>query len=83
MLTIIDGIYQNGRVELSEIPGNMPEGTRVVVTFMGLGEIDLASQGIMRAQAEVLRSNLATFAEDWESPEMSVYDNYDAAKSSP
>ncbi|MEH2407512.1 hypothetical protein [Nostoc sp.] len=43
-------------------------------------EIDLASQGINKAQAEILRSHLAIFAEDWDSPEMSIYDNYDAAK---
>ena len=27
-----------------------------------------------------MRARLASFAKDWESPEMSVYDNYDAAK---
>jgi hypothetical protein len=37
-------------------------------------------QGIDREQAEVLRANLATFSEDWDSPEMGIYDNYDAAK---
>lgn len=46
------------------------------------GEIDLASQGIDQAQAQVLRSSLATFSEDWDSPEISIYDNYDAAKAS-
>ena len=44
--------------------------------------IDLKSQGIDQAQAQVLRSSLATFLEDWDSPEMSIYDNYDAAKAS-
>jgi hypothetical protein len=41
---------------------------------------NLASQGIDREQAKTLRASLATFSEDWNSPEMSVYDNYDAAK---
>ena len=45
-------------------------------------EIDLESQGIDQAQAQVLRSSLTTFSEDWDSPEMSIYDNYDAAKAS-
>jgi hypothetical protein len=40
----------------------------------------LESQGIDREQAKALRSSLATFSDDWGSPEMSVYDNYDAAK---
>ena len=43
--------------------------------------IDLQKRGIDRARASDLRERLATFAEDWESPEMSIYDNYDAAKS--
>ena len=43
--------------------------------------IDLQEGGIDKAQAANLRERLATFAEDWESPEMSIYDNYDAAKS--
>ena len=42
--------------------------------------IDLASQGIDKAQAEILRHNLEAFAEDWDSPEMSIYDDYDANK---
>ncbi|MEH2113622.1 MAG: hypothetical protein V7K39_14065 [Nostoc sp.] len=43
---------------------------------MRSNEIELASQGINKAQAEILRSHLATFAEDWESQEMSIYDDY-------
>jgi uncharacterized protein (DUF433 family) len=40
----------------------------------------LASQGIDKKQAEILRTSLATFAEDWNSHEMSIYDDYDTAK---
>ena len=43
-------------------------------------DIDMASKGIDREQAKTLRNNLATFSEDWNSDEMSIYDNYDAAK---
>ncbi|MEH1829151.1 MAG: hypothetical protein V7L22_28105 [Nostoc sp.] len=80
MLNNIEGIYRNGRVELIKQPTDIDEGTRVIVTFMRPNEIDLASQGINKAQAEILRSHLATFADDWESQEMSIYDNYDVAK---
>ena len=45
-------------------------------------DIDLKSQGINRDQAQVLRNSLSTFADDWDHSEMSVYDNYDAAKAS-
>jgi len=80
MLTSVEGIYRNGRVELIEQPTDVYEGTRVIVTFVQSDAIDLAFQGIDREQAEVLRANLATFAEDWDSPEMSIYTNYDAVK---
>ena len=80
MLISVEGIYRNGRIELTESPSNVPEGTCVIVTFVGTNDIDLASQGIDREQAEALRNSLTTFSDDWDSPEMSIYDNYDAAK---
>ena len=80
MLITVEGIYRNGQVELVESPNNLLEGTRVIVTFLETKTIDLASQGIDKAQAAILRTSLATFAEDWNSPEMSIYDDYDAVK---
>jgi hypothetical protein len=80
MLTSVEGVYRNGRVELAESLNNILEGTRVIVTFIRSNAIDLTSQGIDKAQAEILRASLATFSEDWNSPEMSIYDDYDAAK---
>lgn len=59
----------------------MEDGTTVLVTFPSTGPIDLQSRGIDPAQAAEIRGRLATFAEDWDSPEMSVYDDYDNAKS--
>jgi hypothetical protein len=44
-------------------------------------QVDLRARGIDAAQASELRARLATFAVDWDSPEMSMYDDYDAAKS--
>ena len=46
----------------------------------GFGEIDLRQRGVDEAQAAELRARLAAFAEEWDSPEMDVYNNYDAAK---
>lgn len=80
MLTSVEGIYRNGRVELVESPTDVVEGARVIVTFVPSNSIDLASQGIDKAQAEVLRTSLGTFAEDWTNPQMSIYDDYDTAK---
>ena len=38
------------------------------------GAIDLQSRGINREQAANLRARLQSFAEDWNCPEMDVYD---------
>ena len=75
----IEGIFKNGRVELSETP-NVPEETRVLVTFPDSGSVDLRSAGIDREQAADLRGRLSRIADDWDAPEMSVYDNYDSSK---
>ena len=41
--------------------------------------IDLPTRGIDEAQAADLRSRLASFVEEWESPDMDLYDDYDSA----
>jgi hypothetical protein len=85
MLTTIEGVYHDGKIELLEVPQNIQEDMLVLVTFMASKStgtpLDLPSRGIDRAHAADLRARLAAFAEDWESPEMQVYDNYGAAKS--
>lgn len=80
MLKSIEGVYRNGKVELVEVPTDVRDETRVIMTFLESGTIDLRARGIDEAQAAELRARLATFAEDWESPEMDIYDDYDAAK---
>ena len=34
MLTSVEGVYRNGRVELVKNPSDVPEGTWVIVTFV-------------------------------------------------
>ena len=80
MLKTIEGMYRDGKVELMEIPKDVHDETRVLVTFLEPQTIDLRARGIEEARAAELRTRLATFAEDWDSPEMAVYDDYDAAK---
>jgi len=72
----IGGVYRDGKVELSKMPLDVPEGTRVVVTFPETS-YDLRELGIDEVQAADLRARLGAFAEDWESPEMDIYDHYD------
>jgi hypothetical protein len=80
MLKTIEGIYRNGKIELRETPSEVRDETRVIVTFLEPRSVELRARGIDEAQAVELRARLATFAEDWESPEMDIYDDYDAAK---
>jgi hypothetical protein len=78
MLTTIAGVYRKGRIELARQPSAMPDDTQVLVTFLTPKAVDLASERVTREDAEAIRSRLASFAEEWSSPEMSAYDNYDA-----
>lgn len=73
MLKSFEGIYRQGKVELLESPPSDAEG-KVIVTFLAAGPADLAERGIDERQAADLRQRLKTFAEDWERPEMDVYD---------
>jgi hypothetical protein len=72
MLTL-EGIYKDGKVEISPLPASVGQ-SRVLVTFLEPVEIDLASRGISPEQAADLRARLSTCAEDWDSPEMDIYD---------
>lgn len=80
MLTAAEGIYRKGKVELTQQPENIPDDTKVIVTFLASGGIDLQARQIDEETAAELRTRLTRFAEDWESPEMDVYDEYDAAR---
>ena len=82
MLTSIEGVYRDGRIELVEQPTNVQNDTRVIVTFLQRGQVDLRTRGIDAQQAADLRAQLAPFADEWNSPDMDVYDDYDAAKPS-
>ena len=73
MLKSVKGVCRNGRVELLEPPPDGAEG-QVIVTFLRSDSIDLADRDINEQQAADLRHRLAAFAEDWERPEMDVYD---------
>ncbi len=78
MLTTVQGVYRKGKVILKDNPSNIPDKTPVIVTFLAGEGIDLRARGINEEQAGVLRAQLASFAEEWDSPEMSVYDDYEA-----
>ncbi len=78
MLTTLQGVYRKGKIVLNDNPSDIPDETPVIVTFLGVEGIDLRARGISEEQASALRSQLSSFAEEWDSLEMSVYDNYEA-----
>lgn len=80
MPTTIEGVYRGGKIELAELPRGVRDETRVIVTFLESGQVDLRARGIDEELVAELRAHLAPFAEDWDSPEMEQYDDYDAAK---
>jgi predicted DNA-binding antitoxin AbrB/MazE fold protein len=74
MVKSVEGIYRNGKVELLQ-PLDEAEGSRVIVTLVRPAEpVDLRRRGVDESQAADLRHRLARFAEDWDRPEMSAYD---------
>ena len=80
MLKSVEGVYRAGKIELSEPVTGVGDDTPVIVTFIGPNYIDLSARGIDQAQAANLRARLAAFVDDWDSSEMDIYDDYDAAK---
>ncbi|NER23482.1 MAG: hypothetical protein F6J96_22820 [Symploca sp. SIO1C2] len=40
MLKTIEGIYQNGQIELTELPQDVSNDTQVLVTFLEPGKLD-------------------------------------------
>lgn len=81
MLRTVAGIFRNGAVQLAELPAGVAEESRVIVTFLEERLVSLPERGIDTETAGDLRAALASFAGDWDSPDMDIYNDYDAAKS--
>ena len=74
MLNSVEGIYQNGKIELLETP-DLVERTKVIENFLPNNtSFDLSSRGINLQQAANLCSRLQSFVQDWERPDMDAYD---------
>jgi hypothetical protein len=75
MLQTIQGIYRDGKVELLAMPAGVSEA-RVLVTFLPTeGPVDLRAKGISEEEAAELRWRWGAAAEDWDRPEMDVYND--------
>ena len=80
MLKSIEGIYRNGKIELTELPGGIDNEKPVIVTFLEHKYVDLEAYNISKAQAGQLRERLTGISEDWDNPDTDIYDDYDANK---
>lgn len=83
MLKTITGIYQQGKINISQYPENIKEGTQVIITFLESNQIDLESRGINKQEAQNLRENLSIFEDDWTKEDMNIYDDYEQHKANP
>jgi hypothetical protein len=75
MLTTVEGIYRDGKIQLLQSPNDLSP-TRVLVTFLPPdGPIDLRAFGIDEKQAAELRWGFGAAADDWDRQEMDVYND--------
>ena len=77
-LRTFEGVYRDGKIELTAVPYGVREATPVLVTFLESSVVSLRERGIGPDEAADLRARLTTFAEDWDNPDMDVYDDYEA-----
>jgi len=77
MLTV-EGVYKNGKIELLESV-SADDQSKILVTFLGNSDVSLSSLRIDETEAAELRDQLRTF-EDWNDPELDVYNDYDNAR---
>lgn len=40
MLKTVEGVYQDGQIQITDLPQNLAESTRVLVTFLEPGKVD-------------------------------------------
>jgi len=81
MTTVIEAVFENGVFKpLVEADFKENHRYKMIVEEPTTETVDLAASGIDQQHVAELRAKLQTFAEDWESGEMNVYDDYDAAK---
>ncbi|MCU0569200.1 MAG: hypothetical protein MUF49_21830 [Oculatellaceae cyanobacterium Prado106] len=54
MLTTVEGIYQNGQIQLSEFPQHVGDKTQVLITFLDGGQIEPAKLNQLIEQLQVI-----------------------------
>jgi len=73
MTTVIEAVFENGVLK-PQVEADFEENHRyrLIVEEQAIEIVDLAASGNDQQQTAELRTRLQTFAEDWESEEMSL-----------
>ncbi len=79
MIQAIEGIFRNGRIELSHAPENTDDA-RVIVTFLPEPSTLANDPKFTAEEAADLRGKLAAWEEDWNAPGMEAYDDYETRR---
>ncbi|NCD42682.1 MAG: hypothetical protein EOL88_11385 [Bacteroidia bacterium] len=70
------GVYKNGNIELLRKPDHKIGQMAVLITFLEDDQnVDLIEHGINETEAGDLRHRLQCFSDDWNQPEMDIYDD--------
>jgi hypothetical protein len=74
MLRTVEGVCREGKIELDEIPSDV-DGARVLVTFLFQPVPPLRDEPqIDKELTAEARWRFGAIADDWDRPEMDVYD---------
>src|SRR5262245_43997810 len=79
MIQTIEGIFRNGKVELSELPANVNEA-RVIVTFLPSEFGPPDGPSFTTEELTELRGKLEAWEADWNAPGMEAYDDYETRR---
>jgi hypothetical protein len=63
MLKTIEGIYQDGQIQLTELPQDVGDHALVLVTFLDTGKIDSVKLGQLLSQLETIQGIQQGFEE--------------------
>jgi hypothetical protein len=70
MLKSVEGVYRDGKIELVELPGDVRDETRVIVTFL------LAEEAQDNEQQGWAELGMSRLEQEWDSPADAVYDDW-------
>ena len=82
MIQTVEGVFRDGKVQLLEEPANIREA-RVIVTLLPEANEPPSETSFTPEEVAELRGKLAAWEEDWNTPGMEQYDDYEARRRRP